>query len=515
MSFAPYAVLWVILAIAAGICYLAKRRNPILLATSLIANLLALALWFIFQPDSAVATSPLFGRQWAVGQTAWSLTGIVLLLLLVAIVYAALRDDGPMGDPMGMGTRPAWLLVLTAAVLPVAWAADDRSRVLALSFFVLVWAAAQLRDSHRNTRATFDWNWLVASLFPLWLAAAWPAGRPALVLLAAGLLMGSWPFDGRWRVGVTGDTVLQLILNVLPAVAGAAVLASAGTVAFSSVVIGIVTAFGFFNLIVGLIRTWRLPFNRLAESFGPALAGLALVAAVWSPTGGSHEVLLPATRLAVFVPAILMLIALLVSHGDSVGSIAAESRRPAVSPGLIGSVVAFAAVGGLPLTAGFATLARLYWAWTLTAAGWALIVPLIILLSLWLAAAWQTARAMAERFDRGRTAWLRGVALLLPVIGLLQFNLGGFETELLSWIIVPLPLVAGLLLGYFGPGRRTLDERLTPALSALSLLRAPLNRSRRFGKAAADAIADAAAILEGEFGLLWLLGLVLLLLWLA
>lgn len=509
MSFAPYVVLWVILLVAAAVCLIAGRRNVIQLASSLVAALSAFAIWFFFQPSPAARIVELAGRQWVVDGPAWGLTGIALLLLLSALIHAALHNDAAEAG----GVRSAWLLGLTAAALPAVWSADDRSRILALALFVLVWAAARLRYSHGNARTRFDWSWLVASLFPLWLGAAWPGGRSALALLAAGMLMGSWPFDGRWRDGVAGDAALRLMMNVLPMVAGAAVLASVGAAAISGVVIGVATAFGLFNLFVGLIRAWRLPFNRLAESFGPALAGLALVAVAWSPTGASHEALLPATRLAVFVPAILMLAASLASHEDSAGVSADEPRRPAVSPGLIGSVVAFAAVGGLPLTAGFAALAWLYWAGLMIAAGWALIVLLIIVLSLWLAAAWQIVRDMAGRFDRGQTAWLRGVALLLPAIGLLQFNTGSVEPELIGWIIVPIPFVAGLLLGYFGPGRRALDERLAAALSALPLSRAPLNRSRRYGQAAADAVADAVAILDGDFGLLWLIGLILLLLW--
>jgi len=38
---------------------------------------------------------------------------------------------------------------------------------------------------------------------------------------------------------------------------------------------------------------------------------------------------------------------------------------------------------------------------------------------------------------------------------------------------------------------------------------------RRVGQMASDALADALAILEGEYGLLWLLGILLLLLWVA
>ncbi len=502
MSFAPYAVLWVILAIAAGICYLAKRRNPILLATSLIANLLAFALWFFFQPDSTVATSSLFGREWAVGQTAWSLTGIVLLLLLAAIVYAVLRDD----SPMGMGTRPAWLLGLAAAVLPIVWAADDRSRVLAITLFVLVWFASQRSEVTAGARHLI---WPFISLFPLWLAAGWPAAQPALATASAAMLLGIWPF-GSWRRGVSGDVPLNLMTDSLPVIAGAAVLVtgfSAGRPTDLEIIA--ITLFAFLSSITALAQAQRFSFDRLIKALGPSLAGIVLIAAVWA----TDDAMLSAVRLAVFAPAILTIIAtLFVARPTTVNTI--EARPSLLSPGAIGSIVVYAAVAGLPLTAGFVALSSLHEVWQ-AASNWALVTALVVLLSLWLAAAFLTIRATMKRFVSGREVWLRGMSLLLPIIGLLQFNPASFNVSIITWIAIILPPILGLLLGLFVPGLRALDDRSGERLSNARPSEELSGRLRRLGRTSTDAIADAAAILEGEFGLLWLLGLVLLLLWLA
>lgn len=505
MSFAPYAVLWVILIIAAGICYLAERRNPILLATSLIATLLAFALWFFFQPNSVVSASSLFGRQWAVGQTAWSLTGIVLLLLLAAVVYAVLRDD----SPMGMGTRPAWLLGLAAAVLPIVWAADDRSRVLAIAFFALVWFAVRRSVGQADTGGTWHAFWPFISLLPLWLAAGWPAAQLLLSTASAAMLLGVWPFGG-WRRGVSGDVTLNLMTDSLPVIAGAAVLAaglSSGLPTDLEMIA--ITVFAFLSFIIGLTQAWHFSFDRLVQALGPALSGIVLIVAVWA----TDDAMLSAVRLAVFTPAILTIIATLFVAQPSVATPGA-ARYSRLSPGLIGSIVIYAAVAGLPLTAGFVALSSLHEAWQ-AVSNWALVTALVVLLSLWFAAIFLTIRAIMKEFVSGREAWLRGMSLLLPILGLLQFSLASFGVSIITWIVIILPPILGVLLGLFVPGLRTLDGRPGERLSNARSSEALSDRLRHLGRVTADAIADAAAILEGEFGLLWLLGLVLLLLWLA
>lgn len=499
MSFVPYAVLWVILVITAAVCLLAARRPVIHLAASLIAPLLALALWFFFRPDSAAVPASFAGRQWVVGEIAWGLTGIALLLLLAAVVPAMLHRHAD-----GTGSRPAWLLGLTAAALPVVWAADDRSRVLAVALFGVMWLAARTTTGETHDGAIRHWLWPLASLFPLWLGAGWPEARLLLSLVAAAMLLGVWPFGG--RRGQTGDTALDLMVNGLPVVAGAAVLAaglSAGVP--NGLEIAFATAFAFFSLVAGLVRVGQLSFGGLAAGLGRALAGLALVAAVWA----GDSALLGATRLAVFAPAVLVISASLLDQPSPAG---ADGMKRRVSPSMISSVVVYAAVAGLPLTAGFVALSSLYQAWQ-PASGWVLVVVLIILLSLWLAAIYLTVRPALRDSVSGREGWLRGGALLLPVLGLLQFSPAAFDVGVLTWVAIAIPPVAGLLLGRFMPGLETLDELLQESVPAALPFGELSSRLRRFVRLVADAIADATSILEGEFGLLWLVGLILLLLW--
>lgn len=499
MSFAPYAVLWVILVAAAGLCLIAGRRTLIHLAASLLAPLLAFVLWFAFRPGAAAPAATLAGRPWVVGQTAWGLTGVVLLLLLSAVVFAFLGDDGP----ERAGTRPAWLLGLAAAALPVVWAADDRSRILALAFFGLVWFAAHMSTGRINGDDARPMVWPLVALFPLWLASAWPAARPLLSLAAAALLLGVWPFGGPRR-GAAGDAPLNLLADGLPVVAGSAVMAAGlGAGVPTGLEIAFATALAFFSLVAGLARVWRFSFDSLVKALGPALAGMTLMAAVWVGDGA----MLQAARLAVFAPAVLVIVANLFPRRSP-----DDAARSRLSPGMVGSAVVFAAVAGLPLTAGFVALAALYGAW-LASGGWVLALVLVLLLSLWLAAVYLTIRQAAAGFASGRDAWLRGGALLLPALGLLQFNAAAFGAGPLVWVAIALPPVAGLLLGRFVPGLGALDDLLRESIPAALPSSEWPDRLRRVGQATADAIADAIAILEGEFGLLWLVGLIALLLW--
>jgi len=351
--------------------------------------------------------------------------------------------------------------------------------------------------------------WPFISLFPLWLATGWPAAQPALATASAAMLLGIWPFGG-WRRGTSGDVTLNLMTDSLPVIAGAAVLVtgfSAGRPTDLEIIA--ITLFAFLSSIIALAQAWRFSFDRLIKALGPSLAGIVLIAAVWA----TDDAMLSAVRLAVFAPAILTIIARLFVAQPSAATPGA-TRYSRLSPGLIGSIVIYAAVAGMPLTAGFVALSSLHEVWQ-AASNWALVTALVVLLSLWLAAAFLTIRATMKRFVSGREVWLRGMSLLLPIIGLLQFNPASFDVSIITWIAIILPPILGLLLGLFVPGLRTLDDRSGERLSNARPSEELSGRLRRLGRTSTDAIADATAILEGEFGLLWLLGLVLLLLWLT
>jgi hypothetical protein len=195
-----------------------------------------------------------------------------------------------------------------------------------------------------------------------------------------------------------------------------------------------------------------------------------------------------------------------------------EARRTLagrLAPGTIALVIVFLAVGGAPLTVGFATLSQLYDSWRF-AGGLILLLVSAALVTLWLAAIYLAGRtALRASSASDRAAWWRGLALLMPLFALLSPSFSAPAGGALTWLAIAIPLVAGLLLGRFAPDLEGLDSLLRESVAVRLPAERVAPRLRGFGQAAAEAVADALTLLEGDYGLLWLLGLLLLLLWLV
>ena len=240
---------------------------------------------------------------------------------------------------------------------------------------------------------------------------------------------------------------------------------------------------------------------------GLALCGLLLTAAVWA----GPAALLPAARLAVFAPALLVVANALRPSEGTVTRV-----RWAITPQAIAVAAVLLAVAGLPLTVGSGVLAPLYEAW-LASGGWVLLAVTVILLTIWLATLFGVARLLInDGAPAGRIGWLRGLAQLPLLAGLVHFNTAALGLGVVVWVAIGLPIMAGLLLGRFAPAPETLGGLLREAATLPPPAATRLTqRARQAGRATYEALGDALAILEGEYGLLWLLGLLLLLLWLA
>ena len=482
MSFAPVVLLWVMLAATAA-ALVAVRRLRFLAAVAVAVPLFALPLWYLARPPASGAPVGLLGWQMAAGEPAWQLSGVVIWLLLAAVARMMLDRD-LVHQP---NRSVAAAFALAAAALPALYAADGQTQVAAVALFAAVWALGDRGASAGR------WLWLAAAVFLLWAGAV---GGSTFALLAAALLLGLWPLDG-WR-GSEASPGLSVMRLGLPVVIGAAVLSATAGGGLAGAWLAAATALGLLSLLIGLARLRERSTAGLARPLAGALAGLALVAAAWA----GETALLAAARLAVFAPAALLLVP------RPAGQSATGSGR---AGGLLPSIVVYAALAGLPLTVGFAVLARLYAAWPLPG-GLVLIVATAALLSLWLAALYLSAALSGT--GSGRVAWLNALPALLTVIGLIAFDTTALDSPPLVWAAVLVPAVAGGLLGRFVPGLRALPGLLREALApGLPLER--LAPARRVGAILSSAIADAAALLEGANGLLFLLALIVLLVWIG
>lgn len=506
MSFAPFAAIWVLLVVAAVIALFAERRPKLAEAVSVVPPLLAIPLWFLFRPETVAPSLSLAGRQWAMGDAAWQLTGVVLLLCLTAAVWAVV--DGGQSRP---GLRAAVALGLPAAVLPVVWAADDRTRLMNVALFAAAWALSQFaaRSSEPDTPPINgrDGILILAALFPLWAAYTVPGGRVFLSVVAVVMLIAA----GASATDSTGAG--RAVMRGLPIIAAATVLIAAlgaGSPSTLGVVAG--TAAGLLALLWGLARAWDRPL-RLAPALGLSLGGVVLVAAVW--VGG--DALLAATRLAVFATTLAALasagLSPPTSRDDSSSATDGNPRRP-LSPRLLAWLVAFLAVAALPLTVGFSALAPIYQSWS-GATGWVLLLVMVTLLALWLATLYQAGRSSIRERVTGRADWLRGLALLPPAIGLIAIDFAGSAGSWITWVAIVLTAVAGILLGQFAPEMGAVGDLLREAVALPQPAVPVAAQLRAAGRLVAGALADALAILEGGNGLIWLLGLLLLIIWIT
>ena len=489
MSWLPIALLGLLLAGAAILAF-AARPLPSTAGAPVASSGRSSAL-----PIVAAAIPLLALLVWLVGRSgadaaAWQLTGIVLWLL-VAVLARMLLDRQSSRLP---ASRIAAAFVLAAVALPALWVADDRARVGAVALFAAVRLALSWRAGRGNATAPVVGS--AALVLLLW-AAATGGAWPALFALASGaILLGLWPLDDG-----TGDATP--LASGLSAVVGAAVLLPwlrAG--ALPPVVVAAATAAGLLALLVGPARLRGRSAADMARALAPALGGLALVAGVWA----GEPALLPAVRLAVFVPAVLWSLSPVDASGPARGL-----------PRLLPLGLAYLALAGLPLTAGFGALSRLYAAWL--PGGWVLVVVAVALLSLWLAVVYQSGRAAPD--EAGPVAGSRALWLgaLPAALGLVQVDTAAFAQSPLVWAAVVLPALLGAALGHFGPALSEVGALLREsvgATGAIDRLTARLGPpARRVGDGVAAALADAVAILDGQNGLLFLLGLLLLLLWIG
>ena len=423
---------------------------------------------------------------------AWQLTGSALWLLAVVVARLAL-GRAVNGAVAG---RLATAFGLTAALLPTLWATDERTRVVAVALLAVGWLAAWWRGAGRAA-AVWPAAGLLAVVMLLWAATAvGGAAGVVFVVAAAVLLLGIWPLAGApW-----GSDDLAPLLVGLPVLAGAALLLSvARGVALPPGLLAAATAVGLLAIVVGLARLGSQSPGGVARALAPALGGLALVAGVW----GGEAALLPATRLAVFAPAALALLGPAAGRGR-------WSRLAVVA-------VVYAALAGLPLTAGFGALSRLYALWL--PGGIVLLAITVGALALWLAVIILGARGAGGENPTGQPLMAALLPAGLAAAALVRPDVSGLALPPAVWVAVTLPALIGALLGWFAPGLWHVGDLARESFAASALvgrLGARLGpTARRAGATAAAALGDAVSILEGDNGLLLLLALAALLLWLG
>ena len=519
MNLSPWLIFWLLLVsagVVTAVTYFRPKFRQDTIAWETAVGLLALV-WLVWYwlgrqpPLPTAASASSLATIWQLDELSWGLSG-VWLLLVTAVVVAGVRQ---MVDSEGvLATRyalPATFFMATAGIV-LLLAGNLAAVLVAATLLIGVWSGALwlLEPTIRAdvTRLLSRVVWLMLSLLFIWLAAAfspdlnsltmtgWPRLATSSGLVAALLLLGYWPFHG-WRLANWQLPVgLAALLHAAPALAGLSLLAR--LVAGSDVGMGyglFLTLFGLLGMFMGVRRAWAAESPlALAGAVALVQANLAGLVLVWV----GPDVAVGEARVLVLAVGLFILI------GHRLTQINADLRFGRQ----VGWLVVLAGLSGLPLLAGFAGRAGLYAAWL--SDGRFILVLVAGLLQMLLVTAvaaasnkWQLASEKPAQF---RPYLL--MAFILLAAGLISFQ-GLSGVSIGVWLALLLPFGGGLALAYFVNEAEELNQIFRRAF----VVDLPLDKARQrvgaFVGWLETAVQDAAAIWEGEGGLLWLLALLI------
>lgn len=424
---------------------------------------------------------------WRVDQAAWSLSAWLLLVSVTVSLYAFLTV------PNKNNIAPSHL-VLTAVALATIWADNFIGLLAGFTLLLGSWLAILWLAGERGNAFLFR-----GAVLLLGLLLAWPIGSTRTALLAAALLLNIWPLP-LWQSRSESATLAVFAPLLPPLVGGLLLLRLLPVAQLSPSLSLLLTVLG----LVGLMRSIWLAWGRLhLPSYAVAAlllaqAHLLVLAAIWVGMAG--------------VVAELRVLLL------SGGTLALLAARPSGNRWLrliVGSI-ALAALAGLPLTAAFASRASLYARW-LADGRWALVLVLALLhLPLVLAGVWLLAQSFRTAIgtvqNHTATDWLREAVPLLPTMGLFSVsNVIWSAVPLLAWVALLGAAAAGIGLAHFLNDPQRVRVMLRQALGAERPLRGRVPSLKQLGVGVQMAVNDAANILDGESGVLWLLLLAVIL----
>ena len=511
----------------AAVIVFGYRRPQQTRSAALVVTLLLLILWpfllgqipisydFISQLESGLRLETVF--QWRVDETNWLLSLSLLLLqftALLSVVTAARRQS----------TRSLLILLLASALHLAFWASSLPAIVLSWTILLALWLGATwlVRDEQSDVASLLPQTSLaLMALLALWWAASGldlaavtdsvqfsslSTAVQALTLLAVLVQIVLIPFY-LWRTArrtlqhvLSSQQALAGLLLTAPSAAGAMLLARLEGATDIGLAFALpLSLIGLLGLLLACWHIWSGARRqwRMASALIIAQASLILLGGIWS----GPEAVLAETRVLLLGAGLLIL--------------APSQERDEGALTQIGSLLALLALVGLPLTAGFSGRSALYEAW-LGQERWILLLVsalLHILIAMAAARAFLNRRARQNEIPQMTPENLLPLAIsLFPALGLLSIGRLA-STPVLAWIAILLPIVTGSLLAYFVGDL----AQLRPALREAFSFKVPGLQDvqvRRFAPRVGQAVREAASILEGEGGFLWLL-LFLVILWLA
>ena len=421
---------------------------------------------------------------WHIDRISW---GLSLWLLLISTAVS-LRSLLQQTTPTQKSTAPAAILLLTAAALSAIWSDNFTGLLAGLTLLLASWLAALWLAGERSNGFLFKGSALLVGLL-----LAWPIGSSRTSLLAAALLLNIWPLPLWQPKTAESETAVTALAPLLPPLAGGLLLIRLLPVAELSPGISLLlTVLGLVGFMRGVLLAW----NRLHL---PSYAVTALLLAQ------SHLLLLAA--IWVGAAGVLAELRAILLAGAALYLLAQQPTTHKLVRTAVGAVI-LAALAGVPLTATFASRAGLYTSW-LADGRWSLVLVLALLhVPLIMAGVWLLSKPEeATTASRTPKDWLREALPIVPALGLFSVsNVVWGNVPLLAWLAIGLTAVAGIFLPQFVGQPQ--DVRLA-LRQALGTERPPfadkLPTLKQLGAGWQTAVNDAADVLDGDSGLLWLL----------
>lgn len=485
-------------------------------STAVSIPILCLLLWLSLRGQLPLVAAhmavPLPSLVWQLDAISWPVT-LWLFLLLIALITRHLTT----ATPEHVHTLSS-LLIVTAFTLPVIWAGSPTTMMVSWVALLVAWGTAVwLTERGREGQRRFSWQigLLLTAVLLLWFGAAaadmagwdvpaWPQMALLAVLLAALLPLGVWPLGG-WRASAGTPPAVALILTLWPMAAGGVLLVRLADGTSLTVWAGgmLLTLAGLFGLLQAVRQLWeRLHLPGTAVYFlAAALVHLLLLTAVWgNQTTASPDGVLAMLRVLLLAGGIFYLAA---------GRPASRRLWWRVIPPL----AALAAIAGLPLTAGLAGQVALIEGLVGHGRYLALLVVALLeipLLTAGLRLFWPVVGG-DDVLPGAPAEWAAEAAIFLPVLGLVSVSgVAWGDVSWFTWLLLLVVPVGSVLLLRFVPE----FNRTVAAVRQAFTFRLPVNTAplRQWLRGMGGAFEEAAAILEGDGSLIWLLILIVVLL---
>jgi hypothetical protein len=455
--------------------------------------------------------------HWQIDNAIWSLSGILLLLVFSLLLFRAGQAES---SPANFNhfqfqlTRFTWqpvlILALTVTGLAALWAATLATFMVIWTLLAILWTLYVLTTQKEITALTSPLHrffWMLMPLLFAGIAAAtepgpmvlldmgnWTSTATTAILLASMAQMGVMPLVGwRPRSGLWSPSDGP-ILHLFPSLVGAGLLVRLVTTGrIDAGIILLLTVFALISILSGIHRSWAHlgSANQLPADMAYALSGLAFLAGIWA----GSEALEAGVRLLVLTLTPLFLLARL--------PISRARWWRGLAP-----MLALLSLAGFPMTVGFTTLAPIYNVWFANNL-YVLILALILLLLPLITAALVFVRIHYDQHHDAKSQQFSvtmEVAQLSSATGLIMLgSMSMGDITLFTWLALLATAAGALLLARYVSEVQEIVSTVDTALSADRLPFASYTGTfQRFGRQVIMTLSEAAFILEGDRGLLWL-----------